>query len=201
MTKLFDFEPINILPFDGEAVYFGQIFEYKKIQNYLTKLMENIQWANDEVFLFGKKIITARKVAWYGENNLEYVYSNAKKIALPFTPILLEIKAKIEEITNETYNSCLLNLYHNGSESMGWHADNETTIEKNSSIASISFGAERKFCFKHKSKNERIEMVLENGSLLLMKGQTQSHWLHALPASKKILTPRINLTFRKMVIQ
>jgi len=119
---------------------------------------------------------------------------------LAFTKELLSLKIKVEEITNEKYNACLLNLYHDGEEGMGWHSDNESTIVSESSIASVSFGAERKFSLKHKESKETISLILENGSLLEMKGLTQRFWQHSLPKSKKVSKPRVNLTFRKMTI-
>ena len=104
-----------------------------------------------------------------------------------------------EAITGATFNSCLLNLYHNGTEGMAWHSDDETSLAKNASIASLSLGAERKFSLKHKQTKQTVSVILENGSLLVMKGPTQTHWLHSLPKTKKITTLRINLTFKRMV--
>lgn len=151
---------------------------------------------NDEVKIFGKQIITKRKVAWYGNQPFLYRYSNTSKTALPFTQELLAIKAVVEKISNETYNSCLLNLYHQGEEGMGWHSDAEPELKPNGAIASVSLGAERKFNFKHKITQEKKEILLHHGSLLVMKGTTQSFWLHQLPPTKKIKDLRINLTFR-----
>ena len=189
-------DTMDILPKDGKAHYFGPIFDHQKAQEFFTFLLKRIEWKNDEVMLFGKKIITKRKVAWYAQEALEYTYSNVTKLAIPFTSKLLELKKMTEECTGETYNSCLLNLYHNGSEGMGWHSDAEKDLKRNGSIASLSFGAERKFVFKHKSSKETVSVLLEHGSLLEMRGETQLHWLHRLPPTKKILEPRINLTFR-----
>jgi alkylated DNA repair dioxygenase AlkB len=149
--------------------------------------------------MFGKKIVTKRKVAWYGEEPFDYTYSHIKKTALYWNDTLKRIKNTIEDISGETYNSCLLNLYHNGEEGMGWHTDNEKELKKEGAIASVSFGAVRKFTFKHKNTLEKVELTLDNGSLLVMKGMTQTHWLHRLPPSKKIIQPRINLTFRTII--
>ena len=153
-------------------------------------------WKNDEAIICGKKILTKRKVAWYGDEPFDYTYSKTTKKALPWTPELLQLKKIIEEKTEEKFNSCLLNLYHNGSEGMAYHSDAERDLKKNGAIASVSFGAERKFLFKHKITQEKVEIFLENGSLLVMKEQTQSFWLHRLPPTKKVLSARINLTFR-----
>ncbi|MBE8712105.1 alpha-ketoglutarate-dependent dioxygenase AlkB [Sphingobacterium sp. KB22] len=186
----------NWLPYEGEVNYYGKIFSAKEADDYFTKLLEAIEWRNDESIIFGKKIITKRKVAWYGEHPFEYTYSNVTKKALPWTKELLELKGRIEKETGETFNSCLLNLYHNGEEGMAYHSDGEKDLKKNGSIASLSFGAERKFSFKHKVSKEKVEFKLAHGSLLIMKGSTQTHWLHRLPPTKLIKSPRINLTFR-----
>lgn len=186
----------NLLPQDGIVNYYGKIVNDQKAGQYYIRLMEDIEWKNDEAIIFGKKIITKRKVAWYGEKPFEYTYSKVTKHALPWSKELLELKTLIEQKTGETFNSCLLNLYHNGSEGMAWHSDGEKDLKKNGAIASMSFGAERKFAFKHKETKELINVHLENGSLLIMAGTCQTHWLHRLPPTKKINTPRINLTFR-----
>ena len=186
----------SILPFDGEVYYFGKIFDTVQSETYFLKLLNEIAWENDKNIIFGKTIITKRKVAWYGEKPFEYTYSNTTKTALYWTNELLEIKKTVEKLTNETYNSCLMNLYHNGQEGMSWHSDAEKQLKKNGAIASVSFGISRKFAFKHKLNHEKIALQLENGSLLVMKGETQQHWLHKLPTTTKITTARINLTFR-----
>ena len=167
---------------------------------YFDSLLQNIPWKNDEVVVFGKRIVTKRKTAWYGDSNYVYIYSNTIKQALPWTRELVSLKQIIENVSNTKFNSCLLNLYHDGNEGMGWHSDDEQSIEDNSTIASVSLGAERKFSFKHKQSNKTISVLLEHGSLLLMKDATQKNWLHSLPKSSKITLPRINLTFRRMVV-
>lgn len=189
----------NWLPQDGTVNYYGKLFNQKEADYYFDKLISTIEWRNDEAIIFGKRIITKRKVAWYGEKSFEYTYSNTTKYALPWTKELLELKNIIEKETGETFNSCLLNLYHNGEEGMAWHSDGETDLKKNGAIGSLSFGAERKFAFKHKQTNEKIELILEHGSLLIMKDTTQTNWLHCLPQIKKVTTPRVNLTFRTVV--
>ena len=146
-------------------------------------------------------IITKRKVAWYGDIPFKYTYSNTTKEALPWTAELIELKNLAEITTGETYNSCLLNLYHDGNEGMAWHSDGEKDLKKNGAIASMSFGAERKFAFKNKTTKETIQVILQNGSLLVMKDETQTHWLHRLPPTKLVSKPRVNLTFRTIVHQ
>jgi alkylated DNA repair dioxygenase AlkB len=192
-------EKTNLLPKDGTVNYYGKLFDQKEADHYFQMLLANIDWRNDEAIIFGKKVITKRKVAWYGDKRFEYTYSKITKLALPWTNELLQIKSFTEERTGETFNSCLLNLYHTGEEGMAWHSDGETDLKKNGTIASLSFGAERKFAFKHKQSKEKVELVLEHGSLLIMKGTTQDHWLHRLPPTKQISKARVNLTFRTIV--
>lgn len=189
----------NYLSKDGTVNYYGKLFSQKEADFYYDKLLATIDWRNDEAIIFGKKIITKRKVAWYGDKPFEYTYSNTTKYALSWTKELLELKTLIEKETGEIFNSCLLNLYHNGNEGMAWHSDGETDLKKDGAIGSLSFGAERKFAFKHKQSKEKVEMILEHGSLLVMKDTTQTFWLHRLPITKKVTTPRINLTFRSIV--
>ncbi|MBX2897357.1 MAG: alpha-ketoglutarate-dependent dioxygenase AlkB [Cyclobacteriaceae bacterium] len=196
---LFNTSLVNLLPFDGLAEYHGKIMSPQKALNYYQLLMDTIEWKNDEAVIFGKHIITKRKVAWYGDEGFSYTYSNITKQALPWTSELLELKLLSEKLTGTTYNSCLLNLYHSGDEGMAWHSDDEKTLGHHSAIASLSFGAERKFSFKHKRTKETVSIMLEQGSLLVMKGATQVNWLHRLPPTAKVKTPRINLTFRTIV--
>jgi alkylated DNA repair dioxygenase AlkB len=200
MTDLFsvsDLEtPQNLLPRDGTVNYYGVIFSANQLTRLTSILMAEIPWANDEVMMFGKKIVTRRKMAWFADDGLSYTYSGSRKQAHSWTPTLLDIKTRISEISGHSYNSCLLNLYHNGAEAMGWHADDEKELLRNGAIASVSFGATRKFLFKHRMTAEKVDIILENGSLLVMKDETQYHWLHRLPPSKRVLAPRINLTFR-----
>ncbi|MDX2173571.1 MAG: alpha-ketoglutarate-dependent dioxygenase AlkB [Bacteroidota bacterium] len=193
------YEKSNLLPKDGIVNYYGKILDKFQADNYYNALLNTIEWRNDEAVIFGKHIVTKRKVAWYGDSEFEYTYSNITKQALKWTKELLELKILVEETTKEAYNSCLLNLYHNGSEGMTWHSDGEKDLKKNGAIASLSFGAERKFSFKHKQTQEKISVVLEHGSLLLMKDFTQTNWLHRLPPTTLINAPRINLTFRTIV--
>jgi alkylated DNA repair dioxygenase AlkB len=198
--NLFDTASIvNILPFDGAADYYGMALSAAEAQLYLDRLLEHIEWRNDEAVIFGRHIITKRKVAWYGDGNYAYAYSGKTRQALSWTPDLLTLKARVETLTGKAFNSCLLNLYHTGEEGMAWHSDDEKTLEKDGAIASLSLGAERKFSFRHRKTGQTLSMPLEPGSLLVMHGVTQDHWLHSLPKTKKVVAPRINLTFRTMV--
>lgn len=198
---LFEIEKIdNLLPYDGIVSYFGKVLDPKDAAFYFDRLLHNIEWKNDEAVIFGKHIITKRKVAWYGDSGFSYTYSRITRQALVWTKELLKLKEIAEDITGEKFNSCLLNLYHDGDEGMAWHSDDEKTLGLNTAIGSLSFGAERKFAFKHKKTQEIISILLESGSLLVMKGATQTNWLHRLPKSKKISEPRINLTFRTIIL-
>jgi len=190
---------INLLNTDGTVNYYGKIMSYDEANRYFDLLLQNISWENEHVIIFGKPIITKRKVAWYGDSNYLYAYSNTKKRALAWTEELEELKGVVEDFTGAKFNSCLLNLYHDGNEGMGWHSDDEESMRKNNPIASLSFGAERKFLFKHKQTKQTVPIILEHGSCLVMKDDTQTNWLHSLPKSKKVTGARINLTFRSTV--
>jgi len=202
MINLFNLEHDchkNLLPKDGIVNYYGKVFSLEESDDYYQYLINHIEWKNDEAVIFGKVIQTKRKIAWYGDSSFEYTYSKRTKQALTWTPELLQLKKVIEKQSGETYNSCLLNLYHSGNEGMAWHSDGEKDLKQHGAIGSVSFGAERKFMFKNKETKETVSIVLEQGSLLIMKGTTQSHWLHRLPPTKLVSKPRINLTFRTIV--
>jgi alkylated DNA repair dioxygenase AlkB len=192
------FEPENLLPKDGIAIYHGVVFDEQEANGICKELFNAIPWKQDEVLMFGKKIITKRKVAWYADAGITYTYAGVKKSGLEWTSALIGIKQKVEGLTGAKYNACLLNLYHEGEEGMGWHQDNEKEMIAGSSIASLSFGAVRKFAFKHAKTNERLDIELDHGSLLDMKGAIQQHWYHSLPKTKRVKQMRINLTFRLM---
>ena len=194
-------ENTNLLPSDGTVNYYGRVLSTEKATDYYEILLDSIHWKHDEAIILGKHFVTKRKVAWYGNDEYAYTYSNTTKQALSWTKELLELKTLAEQKTNTQFNSCLLNLYHNGDEGMAWHSDSEKSLGKDTTIASISLGAERKFAFKHKDSKQVISLILEHGSLLVMKDATQSNWLHRLPPTKKINRPRINLTFRTMIEQ
>ena len=192
-------EPTNLLPYDGTVIYFGRIMGSESTSTFYRQLLNEIPWKSDEVMMFGKRITMKRKMAWFADDGISYTYASSRKEALPWTDSLLTLKNIVSEVSGHTYNSCLLNLYQDGEQAMGWHADNEKQLLKNGAIASVSLGAERKFAFKHRVNADRVDVVLENGSMLLMKDETQQHWLHRLPPTKKVTSPRINLTFRTIL--
>ena len=192
-------KPSNLLPYEGMVNYYGPIMSCKEANHYFDCLMHEIPWRHDEAVIFGKRIVTKRKVAWHADLPVAYTYSNTTKTASPWTPVLLELKDLVQAVSGETYNSCLLNLYHDGSEGMAWHSDAEKDLKQNGVIGSLSFGAERKFVFKHKQKKLTVSKMLQHGSLLVMKDSTQTYWLHRLPPTKTVITSRINLTFRTII--
>jgi len=189
----------NLLSNKGTVNYYGKIFTEEQSEIYYVKLLNEINWKHDVIKMFGKEIVSKRKVAFLGDEGISYKYSGKNKIAENWLKFILEIKSTVEQISGEKFNACLLNYYHNGSEAMSWHSDNEKEILVNSAIASVSFGAERKFGFKHNFTKEEISLILENGSLLIMKDEIQKYWKHKLYIESKITQPRINLTFRMIV--
>lgn len=188
----------NLLPYDGEVIYHGLLLDAKECERFYNALLEKVEWYHDKSVIYGKEITTKRKVAWYGSQPFEYTYSGVTRVASDWFDELLALKQLIELYTDSMYNSCLLNLYHSGDEGMSWHSDEETQLVEESSIACLSLGAQRRFDFKHKTTHEKKSFELANGSLIEMKGETQKHWLHQIPTTTKVQTPRISLTFRQM---
>lgn len=182
---------------DGELYYDRFFLNNIEANKYFNLLKKEIQWRQDNIKIFGKIYPQPRLTALYANNNKSYSYSNIKMHPIIFTPTLFDIKSKIEKRLNSQFTSCLLNLYRNGQDSNGWHADNEKELGLNPVIASLSLGAERVFHMKHRNdKKEKLKINLTNGSLLVMRGKTQHHWLHQIPKTRKKVEERINLTFR-----
>jgi alkylated DNA repair dioxygenase AlkB len=166
----------------------------------LEILANSIQWRQDEIKMFGKKVLIPRLNAWYGEKDALYSYSGIQLMPNSWTPELLEIKEIVEAKTQTKFNGVLINLYRNGNDSMGWHSDDEKELGINPTIASVSLGASRTFRLRSKDdKKKIIKLSLTHGSLLVMKGNTQHYWQHDIPKEKNIDKPRINLTFREIV--
>ncbi|GAA4455661.1 alpha-ketoglutarate-dependent dioxygenase AlkB [Rurimicrobium arvi] len=189
--------PLQIIDRDGSVTYTTALFPDAAAQDIFRKLSDEIDWQPDEVKLFGKTIITARKTAWYGDKSYEYRYSGTVKKALPFPQELQSIRDRLLQETGYYFNSCLANLYHNGSESMSWHSDNEPVMDPGFPIASLSFGAQRRFRFRHLGDKTTETVLLEPGSLLMMYPPLQQHWQHCLPRMAAVREARINLTFRR----
>ena len=189
----------NLLPIDGALYYDKNFLESNISLNYITELLKEVNFKNDESIVFGKHYFMNRLVGWVGERPFSYGYAQIKRKAEPWSKNVLKIKHLVENATGTKYNSCLLNYYPSGEDGMGWHADNEKELGINPTIASLSLGATRKFSFKHNTTKQKIDVQLKNGSLLLMTGEIQHFWKHALPKTKKIKTPRMNLTFRNII--
>ncbi len=160
----------------------------------LTQLHQHTPWQQLPISMFGRTVMQPRLLAWYGDHS--YTYSGLTLQPLPWTPLLRDLKARVEAATHSRFNTVLLNLYRDGSDYMGWHKDDEPELGSHPTIASISLGASRRFLFRHTQRKEKREFLLDHGSLLLMAGETQTHWQHALPKTQKPMGERINLTFR-----
>ena len=201
MSALFDLPPNNqTLPYDGDIEYIHNFLSIEESTHYFEEVLTTTYWSLDTLTIAGKQIVSNRKTAWYGKEPFNYTYSGQLHIALPWNETIEKLHQKIEQTTNQSFNSCLLNLYENGSQGMGWHSDNEPELNPFSPIASLSLGTERHFDFKHKTTAEKIRLSLGNGSLLVMHPPTQKFWLHQIPKSSTIHTQRINLTFRNCII-
>ena len=190
----------NLLPQDGVMIYRPDLFGPVEASEYLMKLKETMEWEQPSIKLWGKLISVPRLTAWYGDPEATYKYSGIINLPKPWTKDLLKIKSVVEQASGHQYNSVLLNYYRDGSDHMSWHADDEKSLGENPVIASVSFGEVRKFGVKHRyDKNlESLSFELGNGSLVLMKGEMQEFWHHRIHPTKKLLGPRINLTFRKV---
>lgn len=186
----------NLLSKDGGAFYFPGIFDEMTCIELFTRLSASLDWRSDELIMFGKKIITQRKIAWIGDPDCSYTYSGIKKDPQAWTPELLQIKSKAEALAQWKFNSCLLNLYHCGDEGMGWHSDDEKELDPQAPIVSISLGGIRKFAFRHRQDKTVHSLMLGNGSALVMHAPTQTYWNHSLLKTKRQVGARINLTFR-----
>lgn len=186
----------SLLPADGQAYYHGPVMDDETALANLRALEALDFWRNDEVVMFGKRLVLSRKMAWFGE--VPYAYAGALKMPLPWNVEVLALKKIVEDACGVSFNSCLLNYYADGSEGMGWHSDDERSLVPNAAIASLSLGAERNFRFKHRRTGETASVRLQSGSLLVMAGETQTHWVHCLPKSKRVFGARVNLTFRVM---
>ncbi|ARV10447.1 alpha-ketoglutarate-dependent dioxygenase AlkB [Winogradskyella sp. PC-19] len=182
---------------DADLIYVPNCFSKTEADTHFKSLRHNTNWQEDDITIFGKTYKQPRLTALYSENNKPYSYSSITMYPEPYTSEITNIKHKVEELAKSHFNTVLLNLYRHGNDSNGWHADNEKELGKHPVIASVTFGEERPFHFKHRRiKNERHKLTLKHGSLLIMKGAMQEHWLHQIAKTKKEIGERINLTFR-----
>jgi alkylated DNA repair dioxygenase AlkB len=190
----------NILPKDGEVLYFPNLYTEKQSKLFMDILTEKVRWQQDKIKMFGKEHNLPRLTSWYGDGGLPYYYSGIKMLPnkVDFDELSL-VKMAVELQTDNRFNSVLLNLYRDGKDSVSWHSDDEKELGTNPIIASLTFGSTRVFKFRHKEDNKlQREIELTPGSLVIMKGETQHMWEHSVPKTSKEIGPRINLTFRNM---
>ena len=202
MTDLFAPKTTNnLLPYDGQVNDLGIVIDYPSPLFY--NLVTELPWQEDIVTLFGKTHVTTRQIVWMGDSDIDYQYSGHTRQTIPWTDTVFHVKHHIEQKLldlgiDANFNSCLLNYYPSGEDGMGYHADNERELGKQPVIASLSLGATRKFVFKHKKTQDKVELYLESGQLIVMHGDTQSFWKHSITKTKKVTTGRISLTFRQI---
>ncbi|WP_205702881.1 alpha-ketoglutarate-dependent dioxygenase AlkB family protein [Botryobacter ruber] len=192
-----DFEKLA-MP-DAEVYFAPHFFGATQSELYFQELLQQINWKQESIKLFGKETAMPRLTAWYGDK--AYTYSGLQNKPAPWIPVLQQLKEQVEQATGHTYNSVLLNLYRSGHDSMGWHSDDEPELGQEPVIASLSFGGERRFAFRHRFRKDvaPVRLTLPSGSLLLMQGPTQHFWQHSIPKTAKTVQPRINLTFRQVL--
>ena len=197
MNSLFQSEPIVLNLPDAEIIYYPHFFDKKEADAIFAQLTNDIPWQQDDIRVFGKIHPQPRLTALFGNEGKPYSYSNIKMQPHPWTLLLQKIKSYVESVSDTNFTTVLLNQYRDGKDSNGWHSDNEKELGTNPIIASISFGAERVFQLKHNSiPGLKQNILLEHGSLLVMKGTTQHFWKHQIPKTAKPIGSRINLTFR-----
>jgi len=185
---------------DAHLIYIKNCFSKSESDVHFNSLLKSTKWQEDDITIFGKTYKQPRLTALYSISDTSYSYSSITMHSEVFPKEILAIKKHVEVLAQYKFNTVLLNLYRNGNDSNGWHADNEKELGKHPIIASITFGEERPFHFKHRTlKDERHKIKLEHGSLLIMKGAMQEHWLHQIAKTKKDIGKRINITFRNLV--
>jgi alkylated DNA repair dioxygenase AlkB len=189
---------INLVPFDGELYLIKQFYSLPESDQLFAQLQTDLAWQEEAIFIYGRWVKVPRLMCWYGDPDAWYRYSGVNHQPMRWTPTLQAIREKVEQQCQCTFNSVLANLYRDGNDSMGCHADDEKELGINPVIASLSLGDERLFKLHHKKTKDKLDIVLGRGDLLVMAGTLQHHWIHAVPKTKKLKTPRINLTFRKI---
>jgi alkylated DNA repair dioxygenase AlkB len=202
LTDLFAPKPTdNLLPYDGQVNDLGIVIDYPSPLFY--NLVTELPWQEDIVTLFGKTHVTTRQIVWMGDSDIDYQYSGHTRQTIPWTDTMFHVKQHVEQQLlalgiDTNFNSCLLNYYPSGDDGMGYHADDERELGEQPIIASLSLGTTRKFVFKHKKTQDKVELYLESGQLIVMHGDTQSFWKHSITKTKTVATGRISLTFRKI---
>lgn len=189
----------NLLDSYGEAYYIPNCFPQGLADEYFSYLKDKVEWRQEAIKMFGKELMQPRLTALYGDPTINYKYSGICMNAIPFPSVIIQIKERVEGISESSFSHVLLNYYRNGQDSMGWHRDNEKELGLDPVIASVTFGESRIFQLRnYKDKKHKVSVLLEHGSLLLMTGSTQHYWEHQLPKSAKKIGGRINLTFRNI---
>lgn len=197
---LFPSSESNLLPFQGETILYPDFISRQEADDYFERLKESLNWRHEPIRMFGKMVMQPRLTALYGDIDRPYGYSGITMTPIAWTLELEKLRKNLLAFTGVEFTHVLCNYYRDGQDSMGWHRDNEAVLGKNPSIASITFGVTRVFQVRHyDTKSHRIDIPLTHGSLLMMSGESQHHWEHQIPKTKKILGPRINLTFRKLL--
>jgi alkylated DNA repair dioxygenase AlkB len=196
--SLFAVNGLELLPTDGSAKLFESVLGDSDPTVVMKELYESVPWASQTITMFGKQYEEPRRTAWFGDDGASYTYSGITMTPRAWTPVLQSLRSICEERSESTFNSVLLNLYRDGNDKMGWHADNEPELGSEPVIASLSLGATRRFRFRHRTTKEIVERELHTGSLVVMSGLSQKCWVHEVPRQKRVKTPRINLTFRKI---
>jgi alkylated DNA repair dioxygenase AlkB len=181
---------------DGGLSFWPHAFAAGDADALKAELLATIDWRPETLLIFGRPRKVPRLVAWHGDPEARYTYSGVLHEPAPWTPVLIRIRARVEELTRHGFNAVLLNRYRHGRDSMSWHADDETELGAEPVIASVSFGATRRFRLRHRASRETLALDLSHGSLLVMSGPMQQHWLHSLPRTVRSVDERINLTFR-----
>lgn len=198
MTGLFDTEPQDILPFDGHAILYPDLWGAQEASAIFERLKNEVEWQQPEVVVFGRRVLQPRLTAWFGDDGCSYTYSGATLNPVKWTPLLTDIRRRCEEISKTSFNSVLLNLYRGGNDAVSWHSDDEPALGPQPVIASVSLGATRRFDMRHRESGLTIKTNLVDGSLLVMSGKSQSHWKHQVPRTSKDVGARINMTFRRI---
>jgi alkylated DNA repair dioxygenase AlkB len=191
----------NCLPFDGELYWLRGFYAASQADDHLQHLLDSLAWQSEQLFLFGRWLTVPRRMAWYGDVGADYRYSGVQHSPLDWTPRLAALRHDMQALCQQPFNSVLANLYRDGRDSMGCHADDEPELGPEPLIASISFGDSRLLRFRHPQSRHRLDVELAHGDVLLMAGCIQQHWRHELPKTRKPKHARINLTFRHIVPQ
>lgn len=198
-SSLFNSENENLLPFQGKTILYADFLQKEEADRFLSQLIEAVPWRQEPIWMFGKKVMQPRLTALFGDTEVPYSYSGIQMEAWKWLDPLTLIREKLKDYCETEFTHVLLNYYRDGQDSMGWHRDNEASLGKNPTIASVSLGASRTFQIRHyANKAPKLNLELGHGSLLIMAGESQHFWEHQLPKTKKVLGPRVNLTFRKL---